>query len=66
MAMYNAQRRQANNILDSQLPPLDKVRRLIALGYDEDDADALVANHEFQGPALYYERLPNPEYDPDI
>jgi len=64
MAMQSLEQRQANQILESQLPPLEKVRKLIALGYDEDDADTLVANAQVGArQMIYYEQLPNPDYE---
>jgi hypothetical protein len=69
MAIQRSQQRQANQVLESQLPPLEKVRKLVALGYEEDDADTLVANAQV-GPShpsqmIYYEQLPNPDYEVD-
>lgn len=61
----NARTRQgAAEILGSGTTPLDKVRKLVALGYDESAADGLVVNAQV-GPsqAMFYEHLPNPEYD---
>ena len=62
-----ARRRQwAAQILDSGLSPLDKVRKLVALGYDEEAADAMVSGAQV-GPAMsmYYEQLPKPDYADD-
>jgi hypothetical protein len=66
MAIENLQRRSAAAVLESQLSALEKVRKLVALGYDEIDADALVGNLQV-GPnqMIYYEQLPNPDYDAD-
>lgn len=60
-----ARRRQgAARILGSGATPLNKVRKLVALGYDEESADDLVVNAQV-GPsqAMFYEHLPKPEYD---
>jgi hypothetical protein len=53
----------AAEILDSESAPLSKVRKLVALGYDESLADNLVVNAQV-GPsqAMFYEHLPKPEY----
>ncbi|HUC86713.1 MAG TPA: hypothetical protein VMR75_00090 [Candidatus Saccharimonadales bacterium] len=56
----------ANQVLGSQLSPLDKVRKLVALGYDEDDADTLVTNSQVgTSQMMYYEQLPTPDYEAD-
>ena len=62
-----ARRRQgAARILGSGTTPLNKVRKLVALGYDESLADSMVVNAQV-GPsqAMFYDHLPNPEYDKD-
>jgi len=62
-----ARRRQgAARILGSGTTPLNKVRKLVALGYDEAAADDMVTNAQV-GPsmAMFYEHLPKPEYDED-
>lgn len=66
MAIQRSQRRMANQVLGSQLSPLDKVRKLVALGYDEDDADTLVTNSQVgTSQMMYYEQLPTPDYEAD-
>jgi len=59
-------RKTALDILHSSAAPLDKVRQLVAMGYDELDADQLVSSVQV-GPSqmLYYEQLPNPDYNED-
>jgi hypothetical protein len=56
-------KRWAAAILEAELSPLDKVRKLVALGYDETEAEALVSGTQtgVRQP-LYYEQLPGPEY----
>ena len=62
-----AQRRKsATSILESAQAPLDKVRKLVALGYEEIDAEAMVTDLQVgYGQMIYYEQLPSPEYDED-
>jgi hypothetical protein len=64
MVQRAARRKSAAKILESQVTPLDKIRRLVALGYEEIDADAMVASLQV-GPnqMMYYEQLPEPEYE---
>lgn len=65
MAVVKQARRRkwAAQILDSGLTPLDKVRRLVALGYDEQAADAMVSGAQVGfGASMYYEQLPGPDY----
>lgn len=59
-------RQGAADILGSETTPLNKVRKLVALGYDESSADDLVASAQV-GPsqAMFYEHLPTPEYGED-
>jgi hypothetical protein len=59
-------RTSALDILHSSATPLDKVRQLVAMGYDELDADQLVSSLQV-GPnqMLYYEQLPSPDYNED-
>ena len=66
MAIEHLRRRTAAEVLGSQLSPLTKVQKLVALGYDEEDADTLVSNLQV-GPnqMMYYEQLPNPDYEAD-
>ena len=61
---YAQRRRSAAQILESALTPLDKIQKLVALGYEEIDAEAMVASSQL-GPnqMVYYEQLPDPEYD---
>ncbi|HSX41122.1 MAG TPA: hypothetical protein VLF21_00585 [Candidatus Saccharimonadales bacterium] len=56
----------AAKILDSDLDALAKARKLVALGYDDAEADELVMRSQFaaQQP-VYYEQLPNADYAPD-
>ncbi len=65
MTMQPHMRRQAAaKILRSDLSALQKVRQLVALGYDEADADSLVSSSQVsQNNLLYYEQLPNPDYE---
>ena len=58
------QQKWAAHILGSGLTPLNKVRKLVALGYDEEAADMMVTGAQV-GPsqAMFYEHLPRPEYD---
>lgn len=60
------QRRSAAKVLQSRVTPLSKVRGLVALGYDEEDADAMVSSLQV-GPnqIMYYEQLPEPDYTAD-
>lgn len=66
-----AERRQklaewAAKILESDLDALAKARKLIALGYDEEEADALVTRSQFSGrQPVYYEQLPPADYAQD-
>lgn len=56
----------AAEILQSELSPLDKTRKLVALGYDEEEADKMVNGIQIGlNQPVYYEQLPNPEYTPD-
>ena len=60
-------RKWATGVLESALTPLDKVRKLIALGYEEIDAEAMVTSLQMgSGQMVYYEQLPSPEYDEDL
>ena len=61
---HKRRRQGAAEILSSEAAPLNKVRKLIALGYDESAADSLVTNAQV-GPSMsmFYEHLPKPEYD---
>lgn len=59
-------RRSALDILHSGASQLDKVRQLVAIGYEETDADALVSSVQASpNQMLYYEQLPEPDYDAD-
>jgi Holliday junction resolvasome RuvABC DNA-binding subunit len=67
MAMQRSQQRLANQALESELPPLEKVRKLVALGYEEDDAETLVTNLQAgRNQMIYYEQLPRPDYEADL
>lgn len=59
-------RQGAAEILGSGTTPLDKVRKLVALGYEESAADGMVVSAQV-GPsqAMFYEHLPKPDYDAD-
>jgi len=63
--MHEMQTKQsAKNVLRSDMTPLNKVRKLIALGYDETDADTMVSSLTANPNQMaYYERLPNPDYE---
>lgn len=68
MKSTNQQRRKkwAASILSANIRPVDKVRKLVALGYDEDDAERMVSGQLInQQQPVYYEQLPNPEYAPE-
>jgi Holliday junction resolvasome RuvABC DNA-binding subunit len=57
-------KRWAAAILQTQLSPINKVRKLVALGYDEDQAELMVNGaQQGQGQMVYYEQLPEPVYD---
>jgi Holliday junction resolvasome RuvABC DNA-binding subunit len=65
MAVIKQQRHKqwAASILQAEISPLDKVRKLVALGYDEQEAEAMVNGVQTgQNQLVYYEQLPNPEY----
>ena len=48
----------AENILTSDLDALSKVRKLVHLGMDEEEADELVERYQIgQAAPVYYERL---------
>jgi hypothetical protein len=54
----------AGHILASELSPLNKVQKMVALGYDESEAENLVTEHMMSlSRSNYYERIPDPEYD---
>lgn len=53
----------AAKILESDLDALAKARKLVALGYDNEEADELVMRSQFgSGHPVYYEQLPNADY----
>lgn len=53
----------AAEILESDLSSLDKVRKLVALGYEEEEADNMVNGIQTgKNQLVYYEQLPNPDY----
>ncbi len=57
-------RASALDVLHSGAAPLEKVRQLVAMGYDELDADELVSSVQVKpNQMLYYEQLPTPDYD---
>lgn len=66
MAQPTRRRKWAVQILASDTAPIEKVRKLVALGYDEEDADTMVSGAQ-AGPAqsMYYEQLPRPDYPAD-
>lgn len=56
-------RKWAHAVLDANLDPINKVQKLVALGYEEEDAEAMV--WQSQQPShqmVYYEQLPQPRY----
>ncbi len=55
-------KRWASAILGATISPLDKVRKLVALGYDEMEADHMVNGTQAGNHPVYYEQLPSPEY----
>lgn len=53
-------------VLLSSLDPVSKVRRIIALGLDEEEASDLVERYQIgQMTPVYYERLHFDENDPE-
>ncbi len=58
-------KRWAAHILGAAISPLDKVRKLVALGYDEAEADMMVNGIQAGNQPLYYEQLPSPDYAED-
>lgn len=53
----------AAEILESDLSSLDKERKLVALGYEEEEADSMVNGAQSgKNQMVYYEQLPNPDY----
>lgn len=51
-------------ILGSQQSMIAKVRQIIALGYDEEEAERLVEQSQINiGQPVYYEQLPQAPYD---
>lgn len=53
----------AAKILESDLDALAKARKLVALGYDNEEADELVMRSQLgSGHPVYYEQLPNADY----
>ncbi len=68
MALTNQAGRdvRAAAILESELSPLDKVRGLVSLGYEEEIADFMVAGAQSgRNQMLYYEKLPQADYAED-
>jgi uncharacterized protein YoaH (UPF0181 family) len=56
-------KRWAAAILEAQISPVNKVRKLMALGYDEGQAEMMVGGvQQGQNQMVYYEQLPDPEY----
>ncbi|HVE80728.1 MAG TPA: hypothetical protein VNA68_01125 [Candidatus Dormibacteraeota bacterium] len=55
---------RAGGILaDRTIAPIEKLRRLIALGYEEEDAEAMVEQQiSGQQHMVYYESLPTDNY----
>ncbi len=54
---------QATAILGSEASPIDKVRQLVAIGYEEEVAELMVSGVQSgQHQMLYYEQLPNADY----
>jgi uncharacterized protein YoaH (UPF0181 family) len=57
---------QVDNILESQVAPVEKMRQLMAIGYGEEEAALLVEQHEAgTRQPVYYEQLPEAAYEPD-
>jgi hypothetical protein len=58
---------QAGRILESGISPINKVQKLVSLGYEEEMADIMVSGTQV-GPAqsMYYEQLPAPDYADDL
>lgn len=52
----------AASILAANIQPLEKVRKLVAIGYDEDEAEHMVGSQLGSEQMVYYEQLPSPEY----
>lgn len=53
----------AAEILESDLSSINKVRKLVALGYEEKEADNMVNGIQTgKSQLVYYEQLPNPDY----
>ncbi|TAK89737.1 hypothetical protein EPO04_01365 [Patescibacteria group bacterium] len=56
-------RKWAHAVLDANLDPINKVQKLVALGYEQEDAELMVWQHqEASHQMVYYEQLPQPEY----
>ncbi|HUC19980.1 MAG TPA: hypothetical protein VMR98_00600 [Candidatus Polarisedimenticolaceae bacterium] len=54
---------QATTILGSEATPINKVRQLVAIGYEEEVADMMVSGVQSgQHQMLYYEQLPRADY----
>lgn len=65
MEIIKQERRKkwAVEILESDLSSLDKERKLVALGYEEEEADNMVNGiYTNKNQLVYYEKLPNPDY----
>ena len=58
---HNRQR-WAAQILDTSLSPINKIQKLVALGYEQEEAEAMVSGIQ-SGGMIYYEQLPYPDYD---
>lgn len=51
-------------ILSSQSDPITKVRRIVSLGYEEEEASMLVESHQSNlRQPIYYEQLPKAPYE---
>ncbi len=54
---------QATAILGSEAAPINKVRQLVAIGYEEEVAEFMVSGVQSgQHQMLYYEQLPQADY----
>lgn len=57
------QKRSAAGVLGTGRPPLEKIQALVALGYDQEQAEDLVGHYAGPpSPSNYFESLPAPDY----
>lgn len=57
---------QATTILGSEAAPIEKVRQLVSIGYEEEVAELMVTGVQSgQHQMLYYEQLPQADYADD-